>query len=455
MIPITSPLTEKRDEQKERYGEYYAIQEADVQTELDIEKELFATMINLHRNFHNSDIRDLEEIALNTLTTLEYSKNLLVKYISPQSPLIQKVNLAVIELRNYPEISTILEFYIPLRDEILQTFAFLGFRRAKNPTYKWVDKALERMQIPPNPVVDAMLEKKKGKLNKLVHLIAYSTEEFKEQRDAIIINTGDRGSGKTRIALRMAYKLHKATNRPFNLKKNVIYTDIADLSKRLLTEWKMLIAIDEGYFAAKNLDVLKRQVKDLMDVLSAVRNRGHIVIINFLKINRAAKTLLEIANYWIHKPNMDHGILYMRDREFVGDDSWSVEDLLKAKTLSKKRWLMRHNPNYICTMNVRRLPGKIFEKYDKYKKEAQEAKGANDASYKESEQQKEYIIRALLKDFDEKKFDMNNAGFYIEQVYQIPKRLTLGIQNTLRQRISQQELYNKMKNIEKENEVTI
>jgi hypothetical protein len=402
MIPITSPLTEKRDEQKERYGEYYAIQEADVQTELDIEKELFATMINLHRNFHNSDIRDLEEIALNTLTTLEYSKNLLVKYISPQSPLIQKVNLAVIELRNYPEISTILEFYIPLKNKILQT-----------------------------------------------------TEEFKEQRDAIIINTGDRGSGKTRIALRMAYKLHKATNRPFNLKKNVIYTDIADLSKRLLTEWKMLIAIDEGYFAAKNLDVLKRQVKDLMDVLSAVRNRGHIVIINFLKINRAAKTLLEIANYWIHKPNMDHGILYMRDREFVGDDSWSVEDLLKAKTLSKKRWLMRHNPNYICTMNVRRLPGKIFEKYDKYKKEAQEAKGANDASYKESEQQKEYIIRALLKDFDEKKFDMNNAGFYIEQVYQIPKRLTLGIQNTLRQRISQQELYNKMKNIEKENEVTI
>ena len=71
----------------------------------------------------------------------------------------------------------------------------------------------------------------------------------------------------------------KITGRKFTLKDSVIYTDAGDLAQRLLREKELIILIDEGYFVAKNLDVLKRQVKDLTDTLSAVRNRQHIIII--------------------------------------------------------------------------------------------------------------------------------------------------------------------------------
>ena len=180
--------------------------------------------------------------------------------------------------------------------------------------------------------------------------------------------------------MRFAYTFKSINHRQFSLKPyhkggNVVYTDVGDLSQRLLTTYNQLIVIDEGYFVAKNIDVLKRQVKELSDTLSAVRNRGHIVMICFIKFNRAAKTILEVMNYWIHKPNPDWGILYIRDREFIGDDPWAVEDLLKAKTLNKKRWLLRHNPNYIMSFKVKPLKKRIFDQYEKYKQEAQEEKG--------------------------------------------------------------------------------
>lgn len=435
----------QRSEEKEKYGEFYAVQEADVQTELDIEQKLLVTMMNLHMGGNQYDMETLERMAYMAIATLEYAKNLLAKYLPEDAPLMIAINDAVMDLKEFPDVESMIDIYQPLRDSILRAFAYLGFRRAKNPTYKWVSKAAEKMQMPMTPELEEKLGKKKGKLNKLCAMVAYSIESFTDKRDAIILQTGDRGNGKTRCGIRLGIGFHKETQRKFSLAKSIIYTDIGTLSYRLMTEFNLLVLIDEGYFVAKNIDVLKKKVKDLTDTLSAVRNRGHIIIINFIKFNRAAKTLLEIANYWIHKPSMDWGILYIRDREFVGDDPWAVEDLLKAKTLNRKRWLMKHNPNYICTMRIRSIKKRIFDRYEQYKNREQSAKANRDSSYQEEEVKTEFILSKLMTAYKEGLFDMNNAGYYLERMYSIPKRSTLGIIGKLRDRISKENLYKRMK----------
>ena len=81
-----------------------------------------------------------------------------------------------------------------------------------------------------------------------------------------------------------------------------------------------------------------------------MRNRGHIIFFIYSKINRATKMLLEVANYWFHKPHPDYALFYIREREFVGNDPWGIDPLLKAKGPRLKRYLMKHNQSYIETM---------------------------------------------------------------------------------------------------------
>lgn len=459
---ISTPV---RNIEREKYGEYLAMQDADTRTELEVENILLNTMLELRQRVNITDLQDLWSTAHLTIGALEYSKNILIKYVPQNSDIMLKINSVIEELNEgNMDVTSIIDMYSPLKDEILTVFANLGFRKAKNPTYKWVHKMIDRTQIEPdakfvesvsgrkNPVAGSKSRQKgealqgnQSKLRRFTKIVSYSIMQNKDKRDALILVTGDRGSGKTRCALRLAYHFKKETGRKFSLKNDVVYTEADGLAKRLMSELGLIIVIDEGYFVAKNIDVLKRQVKDLADTLSAVRNRGHVVIINFIKFNRASKTILEIVNYWIHKPAMDWGILYIRDREFIGDDPWSVEDLLKAKYPGKKRWLMKHNPNYMVTLKIRKLPDKIFLKYEQYKLEAQEAKANKDAGFKETTEQKNYVITSLLEDYKKKLFDINNAGFYIESTYKIPRRLTTSLVNSLKERIGQEELYMRIK----------
>lgn len=241
--------------------------------------------------------------------------------------------------------------------------------------------------------------------------------------------TGDRSNGKTRALLHICLKMAREQGRKFDIEKDIYYTEVGNLAYRVLTEKNLIIGIDEGYFAAKNTKILERKVSNLLDNLTAARNRGHTIVICFMKFNRAAKTLLEICNYWLHKPNLDYGILYIRDREFVGDDPWSVEDLLKAKGLYKKRWLMKHNPNYIATVKVRKLKKAIFDKYEAQKEKQQEEHAHMMNLREQFAQQTAFIIDKLYDDFGEGKFhlDLDNINqndrelrIYLSTKYGIP-----------------------------------
>lgn len=155
-----------RNEEHEKYGDFYAIQEADVDTELDIEKRLFESMMTLHNSVSIDDADEVWSITHGTIGAIEYAKQLLVKYIGKNADFIIKINATIKELRdNEMDIESIIDVYQPLRDEMLETFAWLGFRRAKNPTYKWTQKTVEKIQKPniPAEIIEPKKKQKKSK----------------------------------------------------------------------------------------------------------------------------------------------------------------------------------------------------------------------------------------------------------------------------------------------------
>ena len=155
-----NPIQARPDESHERFGDFYAIQEADVQTELEIERMLFQTMTTLHNSVQINDEDDIWTLAHGTIATLEYAKNLLVKYIPRDNKFLVKVNATIKLLRDEDmDVESMIDLYSPLRDELLEIFAHLGFRRAKNPTYKWTTKIADKIQAPNIP--PEILEPKK------------------------------------------------------------------------------------------------------------------------------------------------------------------------------------------------------------------------------------------------------------------------------------------------------
>lgn len=176
---------------------------------------------------------------------------------------------------------------------------------------------------------------------------------------------------------------------------DIYYTSIDGLTDELLTSEKKIKIVDEGYWGGTNLESNLPKVIELGSAMNAIRNRGHTVIFLYSKLNRATKMLLESANYWFHKPSPDHALLYIRDKEFVGNDPWVIEDLLKAKKKREKRKLMLSNPNFIETFEVPRIRDSIFDAYEKEKLKQQEEYQQKKMRARESTERRGKIVEWL------------------------------------------------------------
>ena len=399
-------------------GQFYATQDADSKTEIDLENKLLQTSGAIYT------LQDTDEVKLTVLGALETANNFLQKYkdeIPNDGALLNDIaqTIAVIRMSDLDR-EAINVLYQAVREEILGTLGIvLGFRKRKIFKPKWTRKMQANMQIKDSPEVDDILNKKKqNKMRTFCKFVNYTVDKY--NRDALILISGDRGQGKTRAMIKMMYEFNKLRGTKLNLKDDIYYTDIAGFEKEVLTKTRLIRGIDEGYFSFYNLDVNSSPVKMISQALTASRNRGHIVIINFVKLTRAVKTLIEISTHWLHKPDIDWAILYIKDREFVGDDAWGVDDLLKAKTLAKKRWYLVHNPHQVTTMRVRKIPDDLFAEYEMYKRAGQEARSNAQQSVTESKEREAFILKQWYVEYQNNQFDMNSMKFYIQQVHHIP-----------------------------------
>ena len=202
----------------------------------------------------------------------------------------------------------------------------------------------------------------------------------------------------------------------FSIENDIYYTSIEGLTDELLTKTHQIRIIDEAYMAANNLESNLPRVIELGTAMNAIRNRGHCCIFLYSKINRGTKMLLESANFWMHKPEPSWGLLYIRDREFVGSDPWYLEDILKAKKISQKRWLMTHNPNFITEMEMPWIKDSVFNEYEKFKLKHQEDYQHLKMRARESQERQEKILDEMRADYTAAipKFTMENIKEHLQ-----------------------------------------
>jgi hypothetical protein len=242
---------------------------------------------------------------------------------------------------------------------------------------------------------------KQSKIRKFVKFIDYTIRSpaITEHRHAPILISGDNSQRKTALALYIALYLSQIRGTDFDLAKHIYYTSIEGLTDELLTTWRQIRIVDEGYFGGTNLESNLPRVVELGAAMNAIRNRGHTIIFIYSKLNRATKMLLESTAYWFHKPHPDYALLFIKDREFVGNDPWGIDPLLKAQTKAEKRKEMVRNPNYIETMEMPYIQNKIFDEYEKQKALHQEEYQKLKISLRQSAIRQKAIVDSLKADY--------------------------------------------------------
>lgn len=140
---------------------YYAVQDADLQMEADMEKGLFiAASCFLDRD------TGAEEIYSEVIRSLELAKNFLYKYENFSSPIIGLVDEVVQDAANLINLDTLRKEFEECRWHILKRALELGFGRQSEPIYEWEYKMPMKSQIPITPLLDSIVNKKKLKSEK-------------------------------------------------------------------------------------------------------------------------------------------------------------------------------------------------------------------------------------------------------------------------------------------------
>jgi hypothetical protein len=136
--------------------QFYAIQEADMRTELEIEDSLLKTTGRIY-------LDTPENAKLAVIGALEQANNFLLKYQDtiPSNMLSElAVNIMTIRSSEF-DTESLNEMYQPIRNQIMYILGIvLGFRKQKRPKYKWTEKLAERAQIEMTPKLQHFLGKK-------------------------------------------------------------------------------------------------------------------------------------------------------------------------------------------------------------------------------------------------------------------------------------------------------
>jgi len=254
-------------------------------------------------------------------------------------------------------------------------------------------------------------------------MIAYMIKE--EDRDAVILITGSARQGKSNLAVQVARKVMKLIGSTFSLKEDIYYTKAHRALSELETVENKAKIFDEGYFSGMNLDAMNPEVKELVEVVSAVGSNHNLIIFNFQAQKRATKVLLERSNIWLHKPSRYKAILNAHQNVYITDDMWGVKKIEKSNNPDQINYFLYHNPNYITSLRTYKLPKSIEDQYKIYKKEAQ----LHDAKDRDERQKALNIDMVLLEELYvaqnqiNPKFNVVEVQQYLMKNYDLPRKV--------------------------------
>ena len=142
------------------------------------------------------------------------------------------------------------------------------------------------------------------------HWVAWIKRRIAEHWDCVLVITGPEGTGKSTLALKLAY----AIDPTYNLKERLCYT-ATDVMKCFETVDSGKVAVfDESARALLATDTFSREQKALVQALQLIREKGLITVLCLPRLEELAKSMRSRrATLWIHLPRRGIGIIHVRD----------------------------------------------------------------------------------------------------------------------------------------------
>lgn len=242
-----------------------------------------------------------------------------------------------------------------------------------------------------------------------------------------VVVTGDAGLGKSTFMLHWlrwhAYysrKLFNGTCR-YDPDKSLYYMRSPGARADLLNLHKDERGFNEGYFSGMNKESMNREVVALEKTVNAVRDGCNLLIWNFSLMQRATRPIIERALVWIHKPNREKAILYMRSREFITNDVWGIKDILAAKPYEIDYYL-KYNPNRITTMNCYKLPPRVEREYLKRKKLAHATEAERQHGEAVAQEVDMAVLKIVAEDVKAQRVDFAHFTAYLQSRFNLGRR---------------------------------
>jgi len=225
-----------------------------------------------------------------------------------------------------------------------------------------------------------------------------------EDKDCMILITGDKGDGKSSLILRMGLIWHKITGKPFTLRNHITYTKNPQEIKEKLFKLKQsggyqFVGHDEAARFLLGEDWAKKESKELKKVFAEIRT-AHLIqaFACPFKIKRVDSKYIEsLFHFWIHIFDRDKAVIFRKNKN-PGAEAYDLKIFDKIKFVSPNptnaEWLrilskLRRSPNFYATIRWGKIPTKVYSSYLKYREKAVWKFGDPEASKKEEEKEGE------------------------------------------------------------------
>lgn len=250
--------------------------------------------------------------------------------------------------------------------------------------------------------------------------------------DAVFLNVGEEGSGKTNTSIIEAAYLHMKTNRPINLFFKT--SSCIDFAKRTKNQ---IIILDEPAFETMSSDHATNIAKDLLRLTTTMREKRHTVIINLTKFEKFPEWLTTsraIFMLWLKVGTKQGRFLYLPKKKL--QFLWTEYQKTHIKKYGKYKLFggdfSYRMPQLLKVLNIH-IEGKenaTFEDYQRLRDEAVASIGEKKIGKKEAKDREDlielrYRIAVYLK---EKGFSYENEARYFNcnprKLYEWRKRLS-------------------------------
>jgi len=232
-------------------------------------------------------------------------------------------------------------------------------------------------------------------LVKKLDILIKRVTKTKPKKDAVLLNEGAEGEGKSYLSFLEAYYISYKTGRPFS-EKNVFFSagELVEFAKN--TEGQIII-YDEPALDSLAVDWFKKEQKDLTKLFMLVRKKRHFFILNLTKFYKFNEYIV-----------VDRGLgmvhVYSRDEiepgHFVYIKRKQIEYLYNDYRRTRKRQYKRYTAFRGTFPNLEDIPGheKIInlKEYDEKKDKAIMSIGADEESEASKTQIKLYKLKYTL-----------------------------------------------------------